>query len=239
MNLELIRGQVTNLEVTKGSADPVFDGTDKALAGLGAVAAAATGQLLSSTVLANASQGAEIDVEFFKCVVNDVPLFGQFYRVEFKDGDEMEFVIERWLDRGSVRGARSPIRRLIWMRPYETRGIAAQQKNNTKWRYITSLLGGILPTAFFLYLFPEDKNSPLWFYPGIFLGCFLTTLGISFFVTRRFHNFSVMATEVIHAFGYDNPECVDLPALSKSAQQKLRTQASDSPMSFQPWRFHY
>lgn len=239
MNLELIRGQVTNLEVTKGSVDPVFDGADKGLAGLGAVAAAATGQLISSTVLANASQGAAIDVELFTCVVNDLPLFGHLYRVEFKDGDEMDFVIERYLGRGSVQGARSPAHRLMWMRPYQTRGVVAQQKNNTKWRCIASLLGGSIPTAFFLYFFPEDKNSPLWFYPAIFLGNFLTTLGISFLITRRFHDFSVIATEVIHAFGYDNPECVDLPALSKSAGQKLRTEASGAPISFQPWRFHY
>jgi hypothetical protein len=237
--MELIRGQVTNLVLTKGSSDPVFEGMDKSLAGLGAVAAAAAGQLPSSTILANASQGAAVDVEFFTCVVNDLRLFGHLHRVEFKAGDEMEFVIERYLGRGSVQAARSPAHRLIWMRPYQTRGLMAQQKNNTKWRYIVSFLGGSIPTAFFLFFLPEDKNSPLWFYPAIFLGIFLTTLGISFLITRRFHAFSLVATEVIRAFGYDTPESVDLPALSTMAEQKLRDQAATSPMSFQPWRFHY
>lgn len=140
MSLQLIRGQVTDLAVTTGSLDPVFGDIHKGIAGIGAVAAAATGQLLSSTILTNASHAAKIDLEFFTCVVNDLRLFGHLHKVEFNNGDEMDFVVERWLGRGSVQSARGPAHRLIWMRPYQTRGTKAQQKNNRKWRYVASFL---------------------------------------------------------------------------------------------------
>lgn len=239
MNLELIRGQVTNLVVTKGSSDPVFQGMDKSLAGLGAVAAAAAGQLPSSTVLANASEGAAVDVEFFTCVVNDLRLFGHLHRVEFKDGDEMEFVIERYLGRGSVQGARNPAYRLIWMRPYQTRGTEAQQKYNRKWRYIASFACAAIPTAVLRFMLPAASHPPIFFFPTIFLGMFITMLAISFLITARFREFSVMATEVLGAFGYENPASVDLPALSKEARRKSRREKETPPQLFQPWRFHY
>lgn len=237
--LHLICGEVTDLRVSKGYIDPVFGTTERATATVGALAAVAVGQALTSTVLTNASHGAEIDVEYFTCSVAGLSLSGHLHRVDFKNGDEMEFVIEKLGERGFVQGARSAVNRIVWMMPYQTRGVAAQQKNNTKWRYVTSLLCGSIPTAFFLFFLPEDKNSPFWFYPAIFLGTSLTTLVISFLITRRFNEFSVMATEVLHAFGYENPEWVDLPALNKRAEQKLRSHAPDSPIMFQPWRFHY
>lgn len=162
MNLELIRGQVPDLVVIKGSSDPVFDNMDKGT-GIGAVAAAATGQFLGSAALANASQGAEIDIEFFTCVVNDLRLFGHLHRVEFKDGDEMEFVIERYLGRGSVQGARRTADRLLWMRPYQTRGLLAQQKNNHKWRYVTSVSCAGAATAFVQFAVQSDSQAPIWF----------------------------------------------------------------------------
>lgn len=239
MNLELIRGRVTNLVVTKGSTDPVFENLDKGVAGVGAIAAAATGQLLSSTALANASQGAEIDVEYFSCVVNDLRLFGHLYRVEFKDGDEMEFVFERYLGRGSVQSARNPVYRLIWTLPYQTRGVIAQQRHHSKWRLIGSAGVSFVVTCLFIFSSPNDLDLPVWVYGTFFLLGTLNLLAVSFLVTRPFGKFAINATKVFEAFGYENSSCVDLPALNNEAERKWRQENASSPQGFQPWRFRY
>ena len=239
MNLELIRGRVTNLVVTKGSTDPVFEKMNKGVAGIGAIAAAATGQLLSSTALANASQGAEIDVEYFSCVVNDLRLFGHFYRVEFKDGDEMEFVFERYLGRGSVQGARSPVDRLIWTLPYQTRGVVAQLRHYSKWRLIGSAGISVVFTGLFIFSRPSDLDLPIWVYGIIFILGTLNLLMVSFLVTRRFRKFALNATKVFEAFGYEDSASIDLPSLNREAERKWSQEKKSSPQGFQPWRFRY
>jgi hypothetical protein len=238
-NLELVRGRVTEMRISKGYEDPVFTLCDKDTAGVAAVAAAVSGEVFSSAFLANASQGASIDVEYFFCEVDGLSLSGHLYRVGFGDGDEMDFVVEKKAGRGIVHAARSPVHRLIWMLPYKTRGLAAQRKNNFKWRSISSFLCAAIPTAFLLVVFPTSEDRPILFFPMMFLGLFLTTLGISFLITRRFHEFSLQATEVLEVFGYDDPTSVDLPGLSKAAEKKWRLQAGGTTQHFQPWRFRY
>lgn len=60
MSLELIRGQVSNLVVTKGASDPIFEGPEKGIAAVAGVAAAATGQLLSAATLASTVSSAGV-----------------------------------------------------------------------------------------------------------------------------------------------------------------------------------
>lgn len=237
--LELIRGKVTDLIVRKGSADPVFSQAEKNTAGVAAVVAIVAEQTFNSTVFANASNGADIDVEYFTCTVECVPLSGHLYRVEFGNGDEMEFVVEKMRGQCIVQGARSTANRLIWMLPYQTRGTEAQQQNNRKWRYIASFFCAAIPTAVLRFMLPAASHPPIFFFPTIFLGMFITMLAISFLITARFREFSVMATEVLRAFGYENPASVDLPALSKEAERKSRREKETPPQLFQPWRFHY
>jgi hypothetical protein len=94
-------------------------------------------------------------------------------------------------------------------------------------------------TAFVQFADQSDSHATIWFYPGTFLAIFLKVSGISFVITRRFHKFSVIATEVLGAFGYKNPASIDLPALSKEAEKKWQREKAAAPQLFQPWRFRY
>jgi hypothetical protein len=93
--LELLCGIVQNLKVASSYEDFVFTRTDKTVAGVAAIGAAAMGQLFSSANLASASGGAEISVQCFTCEVNGILPAGRFFEVQFKDGDAIEFVVER------------------------------------------------------------------------------------------------------------------------------------------------
>lgn len=240
--LELISGIVRDLIVAKGFDDPVFSQGAKTVAGSASIAAAALGEYFTSSALANSSQGAEIGVEYFTCTINSLPLSGHFYKVEFKDGDRMEFVIEHGAGGAVVNGARSSIRRYIWMLPYQTRGLSAQKYNDTRWRILLSSSSSAVCLLMILSILTPDINLPIWVIPSNLAFVFLITLGISFMVTRRFHEFAVQATEVLNAFGYENASSVDLPALSKLAEKRMKMQEDASPtvyQSYQPWRFRY
>lgn len=60
VSFEFVLGLITDLVGTKGSSNPIFGDVHKGIARIGAVAAAATGQLISSTVLVHASNGAAV-----------------------------------------------------------------------------------------------------------------------------------------------------------------------------------
>jgi hypothetical protein len=65
------------------------------------------------------------------------------------------------------------------------------------------------------------------------------SLDISFMVTRQFSEFSIMATEVLAAFGYEDASSVDLQALSKLAEKEWCREMKEIPQAYQPWRFRY
>lgn len=232
-------GIVKDLKVAKGYEDLVFTQNDKNLAGGGAIGAIAIGQLFNSLTLSSSSMGAEIDMEFFTCSVNDIPLAGRFHKVEFKEGEIVEFVLEGKAEAALVRAARSPGQRVIWMLPYQSRGHIAQKSNDIKWTLIISII-----TVFFIAL------SEFYFFPirahrrehgGVifFLIMFFAFIFINFMVRRRFYSFSIQCTEVLKTFGFINPSEVDLNSLHKQAQKKLYKGTGKLPSLMQPWSFRY
>ena len=132
-SLKRISGVVESLRIEKGYQDVIFRKTDSHLAGVAAVGAAAMGQAASATVLGNASAGTEVSMDFFACTVNGMDLRGAFHKVEFVNGDQIEFVIEPAGDFFTVHAARSPAARMLWMQPHHIRGISAQQACDIRW----------------------------------------------------------------------------------------------------------
>ena len=138
--MEKISGVVENLRIEKGYQDLVFKKTDSQVAGIAAIGAAAMGQAASATVLSNASAGAEVGMDFFACTVNGMSLRGAFHKVEFVNGDQIEFVIEPDGDFFAVHAARSPAGRMIWMSQHQIRGINAQKACDLRWCIMYPLL---------------------------------------------------------------------------------------------------
>ncbi len=237
--LKIHLGPVAQLRKAKGYADPVFTQVDKNMAGVAAIGAVAMQQFFSSAMLANSSMGAEIDVEYFTCVVNGLPLAGHFHKVGFTEGEAIEFVIEEKEGGGIVHAARSPSQRMLWMLPYQTRGHLAQRKSDWKWTWILSF---VLAAGFFLYF--EIRNQPE-FVESIGsrliepIAIFLIAVVINFLVRRRFTHFAKSATEVLRVLGYTNPEKVDLYKQHSLVQRELKQETGQVPPLVDTWSFRY
>ncbi len=237
--LSLVKGVVQNLQISRSYEDFVFTQVDKNLAGVASIGAVSVGQLFNSTSLATASGGAEISVDCFTCTVNNLLLGGRFHEVQFKDGDEVEFVIEQTPHGAVVYAARSPSKFLLWMLPHQMRGVAAQKRSDIKWTLIFSLVVPSLFTFFAWLKLPTNGTEPLWLFPLMFFLIFLGIFAVSFWVFFRLSRHSKQATEVIRALGYKNPENVDLPALSKIAEKRIQIQTGKLPSVLSPWSFWY
>ena len=238
-HMKKISGVVENLRIEKGYEDLIFKKTDTQVAGVAAIGAAAMGQAASATALNNASAGAEVSMDFFACTVNGMSLRGAFHKVEFVNGDHIEFVIEPAADFFTVHAARSPTARMLWMSQHQIRGINAQKACDLRWCIMYPLLS--MPASIVaLYLLSGDSDMPpipvlLGSSAIVFLGTFLITVWIRW----RFRGFAHQATEVLRALGYDRPEDVDLNVVHKQAQKALAAATGTLPPLVSAWSFRY
>jgi hypothetical protein len=237
--LELLSGVVQNLKIANSYEDFVFTKTDKTVAGAAAIGAAAMGQLFSSANLASASGGAEISVQCFTCEVNGMLLAGRFFEVQFKDGDAIEFVVEKTEHGAVVSAARSPSKRMLWMLPHQMRGYLAQKKSDMKWSLILSILAVLVVGVCETLFFKNNGDEPFYYAIIFYISVFLIVWLINIWARSKFTVYAQQATEVIKALGYPNPEQVDLPALGKLAQKKLQAQLGKHPGFPKPWSFRY
>jgi hypothetical protein len=237
--MEKISGVVENLRIEKGSQDLIFTKTDSQVAGIAAVGAAAMGQFASASVLGNASAGAEIGMDFFTCTVNGMTLRGAFHKVEFLNGDQIEFVVEQEADFFTVHAARSSSARLLWMQPHQIRGIRAQKACDIRWSVMFPTLAviGIAICEFF-----RDENFGTYPFSAELLFyslAFFSTLAVTVWIRMRFRGFAHQATEVLRALGYDDPEDVDLTHVHKQAKKALAASSDALPPLVEPWSFRY
>ena len=197
------------------------------------------GQAASATVLSNASAGAEVSMDFFACTVNGMSLRGAFHKVEFVNGDQIEFVIEPEVDFFTVHAARSPAARLIWMSQHQIRGINAQKACDIRWCVMYPLLSVPFMIALNIFLAGDSGMLPL---PVQMGGCavmFLMTFLITVWIRSRFRGFAYQATEVLRTLGYENPEDVDLNQLHKQAQKALAAATGTLPPLVSAWSYRY
>lgn len=232
--LNIVRGTVADLQITKAYEDFAFSEGSKSAIGAGAVTAAAMGDVFNSAVLAVGLGGAEIDVEYFTCVVEGNRLAGRFHRVGFKDGDDVEFVCDRMGDVQAVLAARDPNKRLLWTLPYHARGDAAQNKMAIKWIIGFSLVAS---SATMLISLPSESSRQ--FSEGLmeFVPMFLICLAVGFFVRSFFVRHGKAATSIFAALGYKNPSQVDMKQIDHVARKKSRSDQHSGAQEL--WTYHY
>ena len=237
--MEKISGVVENLRIEKGYQDLIFNKTDSQVAGVAAVGAAALGQAASATVLGNASAGAEVSMDFFACTVNGMSLRGAFHKVEFVNGDHIEFVIEPEGDFFIVHAARSPAARMLWMSQHQIRDINAQKACDIRWSVMYPLLSVLLMIAVQFFMTDQLGNRPLTVELTLYAMMFSMTFVITVWIRSRFRGFAYQATEVLRALGYENPEDVDLNRVHKQAQKALAAATGKLPPLVSAWSYRY
>ena len=238
-NLIKISGVVQNLRVEKGYQDLIFSKTDKQTAGLAAVGAAALVQVASSTVLSNASMGAEIGMDYFSCTVDGAPLRGAFHQLEFQDGDYVEFVVASEGDASTVHAARNPATRMLWMLPHQVRGHVAQRWCDIRWGIQWPTLSVALVATGEYFRNKDFGTYGWWSDLGFYSLVFFTTLVITVWIRLRFKGYARQATEVFRAFGYDRPEMVDAWVEHKKAQKELAARTKTLPALVTSWSYRY
>lgn len=237
--LEKISGVVENLRIEKGYQDLIFNKTDSQVAGVAAIGAAAIGQAASATVLGNASAGAEVSMDFFACTVNGMSLRGAFHKVEFVNGDHIEFVIEREADLFIVHAARSPAARMLWMPQHQIRGINAQIACDIRWSLMFPSLAVLMMITMQFFGREDFGKRPLSDELMLYSMVFSVTFVITVWIRMRFRGFAREATEVLRAFGYENPEHVDLGRLHKQAEKAVAAATGVLPPLVEPWSYRY
>jgi hypothetical protein len=239
MEYVLVSGLVRNLRITKGYEDLAFTARDKSLIGLASIAAASTGNATSSTILANSSSGAEADMEFFTCFVDELPVKGRFHRIGFNEGETIDFVVTMKDGVGEVHGARNPSQRFIWTLPYQTRGHVAQKKSDILSSISVSVTCAILSAIIAIYqeLGPIGESLPTILEFGSI--AFGITLFINFMARRPFYRFSFEATKVFRAFGFIDPERLNLPQRHSRADKDYCKETGEPRSWDKPWRYRY
>jgi len=240
MDYFLVSGIVHELHVTKGYEDVAFTDRSKNLIGAASIAAAAIGSSTSSTILASSSNGAEVQMEFFTCRVNDALLSGRFYKVDFREGENIDFVVTSGYRFSEVHGARNPEQCLIWSIPYRTRGNIAQKKHDIFSSLTVSAVASILFAIFSYYL----ESLPLaecWKNIARFSALSFSIVLIVNFLSRwPFYKFSYEATKIFEAFGFEDPSMVDLPKNHDRADKKYYKRTGEPrPWLVVPLRYRY
>ncbi|MDW5416320.1 putative type VI secretion system effector [Iodobacter sp. CM08] len=240
-NYVLIKGAISDLQISHGYEDLVFTDSIKNTAEAAASAAAALmGQVFNAGTLATASGGSEISMQFFTCKLDEKRVAGRFYNVGFKDGEEIEFVVEQEGDIYAVLAARSASQRLIWMLPQHLRGEEAHLKSDIKWTIITTIIGAIL---YAIFLHPsgikDDLLEPMW--SKVFNWCMPFVLGLVFNVIIRifFNRFGKATTPILAALGFESPENIDLPAISRAAHKRYKQEHGVSADLDPAWVWRY
>jgi len=178
-------------------------------------------------------------MDVFSCTVAGEVLKGGFYKVEFRNGDFIEFAVGFETGDATVYAVRSPSLRILWMPPHRVRGHAIQKICDIKWSLLfptlTILLIGIAEFLMGRNFGEDGLAADAWFYSMFFV----LTLIITVWIRSRFRAVAVETTEVMRALGYDHPEQVDLWVRHKAAQKALAASTNTLPPLLAPWSYRY
>jgi hypothetical protein len=216
MDYVLVSGLVRDLHITKG-----YEG------------------LANSTIFEKLSDDTEVQIEFFSCFVDELRMKGSFHRVDFREGETIDFVVTIYRGVGEVHGARNPSQHLIWTLPYRTRGHIAQKKHDISSSLNVSAISGLL---FAILAFSQEPGPLVECWPTILK--FATTgfwiiLFVNYLARRPFYKFSFEATKIFSAFGFPDPATLNLPKRHNRADKDY-SKATGEPRSWdQPWRYRY
>lgn len=232
--LEIISGVVTELKLRQAAVDFAFAQIHPV-----EKAEIVSADLPNSAMLACASMDADMDTEFFTCTVNGITLFGRFHKVEFADGDAIDFVVEPKSDAAAVHAARSTSKRTLWTLPYQARGRNAQRRSDRKWSVILSCSAVVAVAISEYFTSTPNPQEPIIYEILFYLAVFGLVLFVNWMIRRRFREFALNATAVFNQLGYTEPTDVDLYVIHKRAQKKLQDEAGTLPALMQPWSFRY
>ena len=238
MNLEIIRGKVSDLHISQGEEDFVFTNANKA-AGAGAAVGLAVGGLAGAATGAAMSSGDTADaVDFFICKVGEKNVKGQFGTVNFANGDNVEAVGAYSGDQFEVYALTRPADRTIWMYPHSGKGTQAYVRSSLMWIFIICWV--ILPVVVFcMDFFFSSRPAPLevWLIP-IPIALLLCS-SIFGFTAWRFMKFARISNDIFAALAFENPPSVDLSKRLRAASKDFSNEDRWNYHPHSRWVYKY
>lgn len=236
--MKVIQGKVENLSMHTGEEEFIRSRAQQAAGGAAAVGLALGGLAGPAVGGAIAATGAD-SVEFFTCTVNGEPVGGRFSKVTFKDGDEVEVLLE---GANSALAVRRPADRMLWMLPHSSRGKAAHRLFALRLA-VWVLLAFLLSSVVFVWIMEGMTAQPLDPSDIRFIGALyaiLSAICAGYFSIRFFFRWKPIAARtesILEALGYRNPSRVDLEKDNKRAA-KARGEKWPYPTGG-PWIYRY
>ncbi|OTQ41014.1 hypothetical protein B6D20_09585 [Gilliamella apicola] len=210
---QIIKGKISDLKVIDTSLAVFGSG---ALNGLPAISHALMGDNLAAASQVATSNHYEDEsdflnsVQYFTCKIGNLEVRGIFCRVFFRNGDQVEVVVEPCEEDGYLAYAlRRPIDHRLWLYPRAMKGSKANSRAALK-----SELIFILPVYFCILaevIFVSKQLST--FITGF---CISTALCTLFFLITYFWNKKLLgggskeADKIFATLGYPDPETVDM-----------------------------
>jgi hypothetical protein len=126
-------GRISNLKVTRASANFFFAESDQAGMGMLAVGAGAVGMSGQAIGMAIYSTDLEEEADYLEFDIDGQPVKGWVWRNPFKEGDEVE-VASEWNGKFFESfGIARPKDRIIALYPHCSRGRNSHRRNGWKW----------------------------------------------------------------------------------------------------------
>jgi hypothetical protein len=210
---QLIKGTVTHLKALEGQQNFVMSGGMQAAAGTTAVGAALAGSFFSGALLARSAMATE-DATSFTCMVDGVKLSGCFSRLDLKEDETTEFVVDYNHNQTEaiVYAVRKPQNRQLWIVPMMESGHGVIKRMAIF--FPLKALMYLLPVTFLIvvaiqsYLYGSlQLQEPLIAIAG---GGIIAYLAMVLGMFVSYIPKAKLATQVIGALGYQDPANTNL-----------------------------
>ena len=212
---QIITGKIAELEVIDTDLSLFGKGSFASLPILGQLALGNTTQAASQVGMAT-DQEETVNylnsAQYFRCKLGNLTVQGIFCRAFFRNGDQVEVVVEP-LEDGSyyAYALRRPIDHRLWLYPWAMKGTKANNKAAMK--YTGTLMGAIF---IFSMIMVAIISKELWFIAIAFV-VYAMLFGLVFlFLFWSYKNMlgggSKEADKIFATLGYPKPETVNMEA---------------------------
>lgn len=221
--LEVLRGRIEGLIVQQQDGSFVFSDPEKNAMGGVAVLAAIDGMDGPAISTAKAATDSTEPADYVQFSIAGKQIAGWLWFNPFREGDEIEAVVEQRGQFFHVYAITRPKDRLIALHPHCSRGRIAHWKNALNWCWKLGFGFGITMFAIFATIGLFDTISTakylelLWFFFEVSFGsafamAFITTIILG----NKWMHFVKLAEHMFYALDWKNPESIDLPKTSKT-----------------------
>ncbi|ORF45656.1 putative type VI secretion system effector [Gilliamella apicola] len=210
---QIIKGKISDLKVIDTSLAVFGSG---ALNGLPAISQALMGDNLAAASQVATSNHYEDDsdflnsVQYFTCKIGNLEVRGIFCRVFFRNGDQVEVVVEPCEEDGYLAYAlRRPIDHRLWLYPWAMKGSKANSKYALKSARIF-ILPIYLCNLILIIALTRDLGAFIAAFCIATTICTLLFLIIYFCYKKLLGGGSKEADKIFATLGYPDPETVDM-----------------------------